>query len=78
MRNKGQRLFATSERAGSILISDMGDFRWIVKIQQKIVFSTVQHLFPLECVFNTLCGLILSVYGTRDHIWRATWEILHS
>ena len=29
------------------------------------------------CV-NTLCGLILSVYGTRDHIWRATWKILPS
>jgi hypothetical protein len=33
-------LIATSEPAGSILISDMGDFRWIVKIQQNIVFST--------------------------------------
>ena len=35
---------------------------------ENLAKNCVQHLFPLECVFNTLCGLILSVYGTRDHI----------
>jgi hypothetical protein len=59
-------LIATSERAGSILISGMGDFCWIVNFSSTffrwIVFST------------PLCGPILCVYGTCDHIWYTAWN----